>query len=447
MSTNYHLSIDEDVICDVGEDRENIWVKKLPAILRGFGAVAILCSLYSFLMRGWEGSDDLIRYFMLLGHTGLLAAIGLSSGHFLKEGKSARLLIMLSMISVVANFAILGAFIYSEYTGVSLAVYPQYVAWSVDGPITAAMTAVATVMLLVPVIMIGFRVLARGMSKKMSLLYIISNAALLIPLRDPVLVAALATALGSYTLLFNITTTRQRTEAKTYEGMFALLLQFLPVMTLLIRNIWLYNFPGEEILYASTSLIGFIALRQCTLTIKNASWLRMISEMASMLLAVVTGFSLAASVGALIGNYPVAIIFGTVIAALMCYEISLRACTVAGLYRVMTSIILVTGLLANFAFNSGVWATMSLVIIGLIMIAMSYTLKQRMMLLGGLILFVIGLGNQFINLFEIFDFSYWIATAVMGITAIVLASLLESKGHSIKQKLITCKARYAEWSY
>ena len=81
------------------------------------------------------------------------------------------------------------------------------------------------------------------------------------------------------------------------------------------------------------------------------------------------------------------------------------------------------------------------------MIAMSYTLKQRVMLLGGLLLFVVGLGNQFINLFEIFDFSYWIATAVMGVSAILLASLLESKGSSIKQTLITYKARYAEWSY
>ncbi len=447
MNTNYISMRDDDMSFADSDHNENNWMKKLPAILRGIGAAAILCSLYSFLMRGWEGSDDLVRYFMLLGHTGLLAAIGLSSGHYLKEGKSARLLIMLSMISVVANFAILGAFIYSEYTGVSLAQYPQYVAWSVDSPISAAFTALATIMLLVPVIIIGFRVLSRGMSKKMSILYIISNAALLIPLRDPVLVAVLAAALGSYTLLFNITTTRQRTEAKTHEGMFALLLQFLPIMTLLIRNIWLYSFPGEEILFASTSLMGFIALRQCTLHMKNASWLRIISDMVSMVLAIVTGISVCASVGILVNSYSFAIILGTVIAALMCYEISLRAYTGAGLYRVMTSIILVTGLFANFTFNSDVWATMSLILVGLIMIAMSYTLKQRVMLLGGLLLFVVGLGNQFINLFEIFDFSYWIATAVMGVSAILLASLLESKGSSIKQTLIIYKARYAEWSY
>ena len=43
------------------------WVKKLPMLLRTIGTVAVILSMYSFLVRGWEGSSDLVRYFMLLG--------------------------------------------------------------------------------------------------------------------------------------------------------------------------------------------------------------------------------------------------------------------------------------------------------------------------------------------------------------------------------------------
>ena len=73
------------------------WMARLPGLLRIFGAAAVLFSLYTytFFARGWQGSGDLMRYLMLLGHTGALAAIGLASGHFLREGKGARLLVIL----------------------------------------------------------------------------------------------------------------------------------------------------------------------------------------------------------------------------------------------------------------------------------------------------------------------------------------------------------------
>ena len=149
------------------------WSQRLPSILRGIGAIAILCSLYSFLMRGWEGSDDLMRFLMLLGHTGILAIIGLSSGYFLKEGKGARLLFKLALVSVVVNFSILGAFIYAEVASVSTSSYPTYLAWSLHSVPAAIFSTLGTLLILVPVIILGFRILSRGMSKQMSVLYLL----------------------------------------------------------------------------------------------------------------------------------------------------------------------------------------------------------------------------------------------------------------------------------
>jgi len=363
MNSNHQLSMEiADAQLASNREGDNSWVKKLPDILRCFGAVAILGSLYSFLMHGWEGSDDLLRYFMLLGHTGLLAVIGLSSGHFLKEGKSARLLIMLALISVVANFAILGAFIFSEIEAVNPAGYPQYLVWGVDSFFNTVVSGISTFLVLVPVVLISFRVLARGMSNKMSVLFLLSNIALLIPLRDAMLVALLAAALGSYTLFFHIRTTRQRTEAKTREGMFSLLLQFLPVLTLLVRSIWLYQ--PDVILFVSASLIMFIALRQCTLIMEKASWFRIVSELVSIVLAIFTGLGVHIVLASMGLNDSPAMILATLIAVIMCFEISLRARSGAGLYRIVTSAVLVTGLLVNFDVNPGVIASLSLLMAG-----------------------------------------------------------------------------------
>ena len=76
----------EEVVYDMGLETETPstsreWLKKLPGLLRSFGALAVMFSLYSFFARGWEGSSDMLRYLMLLGHTGALAAIGLERGH------------------------------------------------------------------------------------------------------------------------------------------------------------------------------------------------------------------------------------------------------------------------------------------------------------------------------------------------------------------------------
>ncbi|MCW8998900.1 MAG: hypothetical protein OQK04_09320, partial [Kangiellaceae bacterium] len=48
------------------------WSDYLPVVLRGLGAAAVLISLYTFIVKGWQSSDDLARYLTLLGHTALL---------------------------------------------------------------------------------------------------------------------------------------------------------------------------------------------------------------------------------------------------------------------------------------------------------------------------------------------------------------------------------------
>lgn len=423
----------------------NNWVKKLPGLLRGFGAIAVLLSLYTFLVRGWEGSGDLVRYSMLLGHTGLLTVIALASGHFLKEGKGARILLMLSLVSTVVNFAVLGAFIYAGSVGIDSSIYPSYVAWSAGSLGTALIVTIAAIVILLPVVLFGFRGLVRVMSNRMSALYLFSNFALLIPLRDPLLVASFALLLGMFTLYTTGKITRNRSEIRTFEGLITVLIQFLPISVMLGRNLWLYSL--EDTLFTAVFVMLFVALRQASLLLEYKSASRVFLELISVPVAIITGISLSNALLTGSINDSLVLIAGTIIPAIMCYEMASRACIHQSFYRFLACTIATFGLILNLIMHGGMLASILTMGIGIASIAASYSLQQRALLISGVIMVLAGLTDQILHFFQVFDFGYWVSLAITGVVAIVVGSLLESKGGLMKERLITLKENYSEWTY
>ena len=200
-----------------GSESQFDFMKNLPNLLRILGTAALLIAMYSFLVKGWQSGNDVFRYLLMLGHTGVLAAVGIASGHYLKESKGARLLLTLALVSVPANFAILGAFIFSQTAVVDVSHYPHYVAWSVDNLSTAIFTSGGALLALIPITLLGFTVLARSMSKQLSLLFLLSNAVLLLPIRDPHLVGLMVLGLTFISILFSHRASHENIAAKTHE--------------------------------------------------------------------------------------------------------------------------------------------------------------------------------------------------------------------------------------
>ena len=428
----------------VDEQSAPEWMTKLPAMLRAFGAAAVLFSLYNFLFKGWEGSSDVVRYLMLLGHTGLLAAVALLSGRFFKEGKGPRLLLTLGLVSVTVNFSILGAFLLSS-SGNAATQYPQYVTWVMDSFPQALMLTTAAMAILIPVVVIGFRALARGMSQRMTMVYLLGNLALLMPLRDPVLVTILAFMLSLYTLFISAKTLRQRTEVQTKEGMMALILQFLPVGVLLGRNIWLYS--PEALMLGALALVVFIAMRQLSKLIGDDTRAHFPIEVLSGLAALSTGTYMAAALEQAQWNSSVTILLASVTSAAMLYELSTRAYYYQTFYRILATLIIAGAGLTNILFTGGLVSSLISLVMGLAMVVLSYFVQQRSLLIGGALMMGFGLVEQFIHALQWFDFGYWVGLALVGVVAIVFASVLESRGAAIKLALKKYWAGYREWSY
>ena len=421
------------------------WMAKLPIFLRSFGALAVIFSLYSFLFRGWEGSGDLLRYLMLLGHTGLLAIIALASGHFFREGKGPRLLFMLALVSVPVNFAILGGFIFAGVNTVFPGDYPSFVAWSVGNLSTALMLAASASVVLLGIVQLGFRTLARGMSGRMTLLFIVSNLALLLPIRDPVLVSIMTLGLGLYTLFMSSKTARQRTEVKTFEGMIAILLQFLPIGILLGRNIWLYT--PDLFMLTVMAVVVFIGLRHCSQFLGKESPWRVLMELVSQVVAVVAGLSAGVALFDYQSSLSLVIVGGGAVTAVMSYELARRAAYFNAFYQFVAMVAVCTTSILNLLWIETLDASLLSMLTGAGLIALGYHNKQRSIFTSGAIVSAAGTGHLFYYAMQYFDVNYWIVFALVGVVAIVCASMLESRGGQIRERLQKYRMDYADWRY
>ncbi len=451
-SNNSALEIDLDLNLELAdepmlepEDYNNRqWMTRLPGLLRTFGAGAILFSLYTFFARGWEGSSDLIRYLMLLGHTGALAAIGLASGHFLREGKGARLLVILSMVSVAANFTILGAFIFSvlepgQWSG------PNYLTWAVDTPKTALLTTLGSLVVLIPVARIGFLTLARGIRNPMTLLFLAGNAALLLPVRTPLVATALTLVMAGMLLFWCGDRLRQSTEVKTREGMIALALQFLPMGIILGRNVWLY--AADTMLYTAAAVAAFIAVRQLSLFLSEENYWRRSGNFLSVFLACTTGSGVFATLIQAGNGISLALVIATLATAGLLYELASRSGADGGVFRSLATTVLVTGLGFNLLHYGGLLATLLTMATGVALIVGSYTLQKRNVFIGGMVLLVGSTLQQVIHAFRFFDLTGWATITLVGVSAILVGSLLESSVGQLKTHYGTWKSKYQEWSY
>lgn len=416
----------------------------LPALLRILGTAALLIAMYSFLVKGWQSGNDVFRYLLMLGHTGILAAVGLASGHWLRESKGARLLLTLALVSVPANFAILGALIFSQAVGIDASHYPHYVAWRVDSLSAALLTTAGALLVLVPTTMLGFTVLVRSLSGKLSVLFLLGNAMLLLPIRDPHLVGLVVLALTFISLVFNYRMSQGNLATRTREGIIALGLQFLPLGILMGRSLWLYDL--DLFLMTVLAITVFYILRQASMIFESDSTTRNLINVASLAPAVMAMPLLSNALLNMLPAIPVVVIpLAGAVTFAMIYDIARRSPDYAHVYRYIASAILVLGMLLNLHLFTGLLAALLCITVGLGLVVLGFRKQQRSVFAGGVILMLVGLGQQLYELVHHFDFGSWASLAALGVISIVIASTIESQGRKLKPRIENWKASFKQW--
>lgn len=413
----------------------------LSGLLRGLGGLVIVAAFVTFLFQGWQQGDALTRYVLLVGHTLALTLAGFAVGHLLHEGKGARLFIGLALVSVPVSFAFLGGLTYEHLTweqGLTTAAPNswQTALWHTAVPQTslaaglALPLTLASVPLLGLAIWIGFLVMARRSARPLALSYLLANGALLIPVRDNTLVAAILLASALALAVGVVRLRRGDPSLATPEGVLARAVLLLPLLVMGGRSIWLYA-PGD-LFFTTLALIGYVGLRQVLgQTGDDVRW-RVVVEWAAGTLAVVGAvfaFATVSDLDLLSGRFALPI--AGVILAVLLVDLSTQVRTGAAAYRNTAAATVAATLMLDLFSFGGTASALACLVGGIATLSYGFTARQRSVFAMGLVTALAGIAFAGYDAVSAFSLGGWAGLVVVGALAILTGSLIERKGEAI----------------
>ena len=410
-------------------------VATLSEALRILGAGVILVSMSVFLLQGWDEGNDIRRYLLLLTQTGLLGAAGFAMSHLVRETKGARLFFGLALVSIPANFTILGALLYSvfQWDG-GLTTYPGYAEWRIDDIANIGITMCAAMLVFVPVTLFCFAVMARHSAKLLSMHFLLLNALLLLPIRSSLAAGAIALAGVMYALFAISKLTRDNPALKTGEGKFALATLFIPLGIILFRSMYFYEV--DSLMIAMVGTVFFLAARQASQFPDRSALLAATLELVSWPLALIVSLALTDAIAAGAASGLQASAFSLTY-TLFALDIARRtdsrilAKAIAGSVSIFVALSFTFAVMLDPSAASALCSLLG----GLLLLLWGAAGKRPVTVIAGLI--TLGAGASF-GLDEIVQMvitSSWIELAVFGASAIMLGSILDRHGVAIKLRL------------
>ncbi len=410
-------------------------IVSISQIVRTFGACAVIASMSLFMLQGWSEGNDIARYLKLLGQTGLLTAVGLVLSFVIKEYKGARVFFGLSLISVVANFTILGALTYSITQWDShLTNYPSMMKWVVVDPSIFTAVFVGAVLLLALVTRFSFSIFARHISGTLTLSFLAMCALLLIPVRSSFIVCVVAGAsIWGATLIIN----RLRTNDKlvlTREAKAAMATLFLPAIIIIARAISLYKI--DTIMLAGLSGLAYFGLRVLITRFQTNSistrFLEAVQYGVSLVLATTALALLPRALEPYLG-----VLFAMLVTGLLFDQVRTSKSIGWATWKMnFTAFVLVFGYLWLAVFDGSIeWQLTSLCTAGL-MLALSWFTStkihnRQIINLSGVIGLIASSLMLSTRLIELVNLSNWMLIGLAGVLLIVGASLYERYGLSL----------------
>jgi len=403
--------------------------------LRILGAAVLLSSMSMFLLQGWNEGNDINRYLMLLAQTGLLAAGGFAMSHGLGEAKGARVFFGLALVSIPANFTILGALLYSvvQWDG-GLTTYPSFASWQIDDIARLGLTVGGAMAVLLPATLFCYAIMARQSSKMLSLHFVLLNLLLLLPIRSSLAAGSIALAGTIYALYVVARLVRQDHALKTGEGKFALTTLFIPAGIILFRSMYLYQFDSLMVAMLSTALL--LAARQASTFPDRNPRVAMVLEVLSLPLALVIAFSTTNAFGSILDSALHAPLFAMIYTGLALDIVRRTDSRVLAKLTGMTiSLFVALSFTLNVAIDQDALTAILSIVAGVVMLLAGASLGRLSAVFGGILMLLAGLLFGFEPIVDLVVMSDWIDLAIFGAAAIALGSVLDRHGVAIKLRL------------
>lgn len=406
-------------------------------LLRWLGCGGVVLSGVVFLLQGFDNIDLALRNWAYLGLMVMLGAVGVGLKFAFEDGKSARLLLGLAIAVIPIQFAQLGGMIHSLVGGAAAA-FPSSMQGLMEfgalswGVVLAS--GAATLALAFTVGLFGFRVLARPQAMALTLMNTLLCALLLVPAREGVLAVAVFAAIGLVTLFTDVRLSKAHPVLRTNEGRGARLLLLLPVMIAGVRaSFYINDISGLALVVGMLSMALLIgayhyvkrgAIRETMLAFGA---LGVCSAWSIWMLAT---FNLSTAEGAL-----------ALFAAEGLFLLGLSKFSSAGaLYRLFGSFLFGGAALQMLLAGDGLQGPVTAMVLGLLLGGVGYFQKWRIPAITGLLFTSVSIVPLTVLALADVEFGTWVGLAIGGVSLVVLASVVERYGRTMK------RVAYASWT-
>lgn len=425
--------------------RERDKISRVSSLLRFIGVAVLAAAMGTLMFQRWGEMSQMSRYFTFLAFTAGVCASGLLCGLKIGESKGARTLLGAVVALIPFHAAQIGAFLYSRLGhGVNEIDYPSYFFLSVPSLTDALIVAVGGVVALVPMAYMAYSVLARNYAGRLLALGCGVSAALLVPTRDPLLVAGLLSIAGGLAYMGERKIS-SIVELKTREAVVARLVPFIALAMIIGRQCSLYHptsvFSGAVLALVSVALFGILPR---LVTHKAVVWGAEVCALYTTAFSAIfighglsTGFNLSSILSPLIVGLPLTVVY-TVMAP--------KAKETPGFYRFSAAVALFLTGLGEFVSGNGVDGALISLVLGILGITYACVNEQKLTLFAGGALALLSLYRVVVLTITSISVSPWLILGIIGVTTILGASYLERNFVKIREAVSLMRRHVADWN-
>ncbi len=421
-------------------------IAPLTRILRLIGAVALLASASTFLVQRWEEGGDLLRYFTLLAHPALVAGIGVFCGTRLRDTKSARTFLAVAAAFIPVLSCILGGLLLSRFgsEGV-LAQLPSYATWVAGSHSAAVLALGVTAAVAIPVVGFAFLTLARSQAWPMGLAYLLGNAFLLLPTRDPEVVTLVAGTFFLGLIAAEWRAFSRDAALRTLEGGFVRTMLMAPPVLMMIRSALHYDLSAAW--FAGVSGAFAIALLALSQLSRLGEGLQAMTRFLSLgSLSVASGFAAGTAM-----SLGMAATYGLPFAALIFALGATTFSLVGGTarwgeeFRMIAGVSLLGGLSLDLIQSPDVLTSAACFAVSIGAVCLGYLNERRPLFLAGLAGVVFALAFHVRYAVMLYAYTRFGSLALLGILVILVAGYLDRNGQELGPRLRGFRQRIAAW--
>lgn len=390
--------------------------------LRIAGAALVVAAASTFMLQNWQSGNDSMRYAMLVGQSLLLAAAAYFVGRTVREGRSARTFLALVLATIPVSFAVLGGLVYSQFHIGELPSLPHYASWIAPSKGAALLAVFGTLILLTPLSLVSFTALARKEAKALTLAFCGANLLVLVPMRQPEVVAVLAGVAVLGLLRLELTRFAVSAQLDTLEGKMARAMPFAPPVIMLARVFHLYHvgpaFIGGVLLIAAAGSWQFLSAAASDFRRDAGAWI------ASSLGVIGWGLCWSELTDRL-PSASVSILLLGLPAASMLFLFAIRASRARGALLGLGTIFGLLSTLSASAVDGGTAAAFCCIVLGVAVAVWGASVRARLRIVAGALVALWGLGLQVWLAVHADNLLRWASLTVIGILLIIGSAYIE----------------------